>query len=67
MKIFSATFLLLIGLIKLCLVSTANKMEVKELFYNTPIFVDVPPGTLQALITVDGLICAIGAITLFCL
>lgn len=59
--------LLIVGLTKLCLVTASNKMEVKELVYNTPILVDASPELLKALITADGLICTIGGITLLCL
>lgn len=52
-----AFLLLIISLSKLFLVvSSNNKMEVKELINETPILVDVPPGTLPAIITADGLI-----------
>lgn len=52
-----AFLLLIISLSKLFLVvSSNNKMEVKELINDTPILVDVPPGTLAAIITADGLI-----------
>lgn len=66
MKIL-ALLLLLIGLTKLCLVTISNKMEIKELFYNTPILVNIPPDSLKAIITADGLICTLGGIALFCL
>lgn len=52
-----AFLLLIISLNKLFLVvSSNNKMEVKELINETPILVDVSPGTLAAIITADGLI-----------
>lgn len=52
-----AFLLLIISLSKLFLVvSSNNKMEVKKLINETPILVDVPPGTLSAIITADGLI-----------
>ena len=52
-----AFLLLIISLSKLFLVvSSNNKMEVRELVNDTPILVDVPPGTLSAIITADGLI-----------
>ena len=52
------TFLLLIiSLSKLSLVvSLNNKLEIKELVYNTPILVNILPELLTAIITVDGLI-----------
>lgn len=59
-----AVLLFIIGIVKLYLVSIANKMEVKELFYNTPVLVDVSPNTMRVLITTDGLICIFGGITL---
>ena len=31
-------------------------MEMKELVYNSPVFVNVPPGTVSAIITIDGLL-----------
>lgn len=52
-----AFLLLIISLSKLFLViSSNNKVEVKELVNETPILVDVPPRTLAVIITVDGLI-----------
>ena len=52
-----AFLLLIISLSKLFLVvSSNNKMEVRELVNDTPILVDVPPRTLSAIITADGLI-----------
>lgn len=52
-----AFLLLIISLSKLFLVvSSNNKMEVRELVNDIPILVDVPPGTLSAIITADGLI-----------
>lgn len=52
-----AFLLLIISLSKLFLVvSSNNKMEVKELINETPILVDIPPGILSAIITADGLI-----------
>lgn len=52
-----AFLLLIISLSKLFLVvSSNNKMEVKELINDIPILVDVPPGTLSAIITADGLV-----------
>lgn len=52
-----AFLLLIISLSKLFLVvSSNNKMEVRELVNDIPIFVDVPPGTLSAIITADGLV-----------
>lgn len=62
-----AMLLLIVGLTKLCLATVSNKMEVKELVYNTPILVDVSPEALAALITADGLICTFSAIMMFCL
>ena len=52
-----AFILLIISLSKLFLViSLNNKLEIKELVYNTPILVNIPPGFLTAIITADGLI-----------
>ena len=52
-----AFLLLIISLSKLFLVvSSNNKMEVRELVNDIPILVDVPPGTLSAIITADGLV-----------
>lgn len=65
--ILIALLLLIVGLTKLYLVTVSNKMEVKELVYNTPILVDVSPEALAALITADGLICTFSAIMMFCL
>lgn len=62
-----AMLLLIVGLTKLCLATVSNKMEVKELVYNTPILVDVSPEALATLITADGLICTFSAIMMFCL
>ena len=65
--IILALFLLIIGISKLCIITVSNEMEVKELFYNTPVLVDVPPGAMKALLTADGLICTFGGIALLCL
>ena len=52
-----AFILLIISLSKLFLViSLNNKLEIKELVYNTPILVNTLPELLTAIITVDGLI-----------
>ena len=52
-----AFLLLIISLSKLFLVvSSNNKMEVRELVNDIPILVNVPPGTLSAIITADGLV-----------
>lgn len=52
-----AFILLIISLSKLSLViSSNNQLEIKELVYNTPILVNIPPGLLTAIITADGLI-----------
>lgn len=62
-----ALLLLVIGISKLYIVTVSNKMEVKELFYNTPVLVNVSPDALKALLTADGLICTFGGIALLCL
>lgn len=52
-----AFILLIISLSKLFLViSLNNKLEIKELVYNTPILVNTLPELLTAIITADGLI-----------
>ena len=52
-----AFILLIISLSKLFLViSLNNKLEIKELVYNTPILVNTLPELLTGIITVDGLI-----------
>lgn len=52
-----AFLLLIISLSKLFLVvSSNNKMEVRELVNDIPILVNVPPVTLSAIITADGLV-----------
>ena len=60
--------LLIISLSKLSLViSSNNQLEMKELVYNTPILVNIPPGLLTAIITADGLVgllCSLLIITL---
>lgn len=61
-----AILLLIAGLSKLAISAVSNKMEVKELAYNTPVFVDVPPEYIRVLITADGLINVFGSIALFC-
>lgn len=66
MKIL-ALLLLIIGVIKLYLVTVSNKMEVKELVYNIPILVNVSPDAMKALLTADGLISTFGGIALLCL
>ena len=62
-----ALSLLVIGITKLYIVTVSNKMEVKELFYNTPVLVNVSPDSMKALLTADGLICTFGGIALLCL
>lgn len=42
-------------------------MEVKELFYNTPVLVNVSQDAMKALLTADGLVCTFGGIALLCL
>lgn len=66
MKIL-ALLLLIIGVIKLYLVTVSNKMEVKELVYNIPILVNVSPDAMKALLIEDGLISIFGGIALLCL
>lgn len=66
MKIL-ALLLLIIGVIKLYLVTVSNKMEVKELVYNIPILVNVSPDAMKALLVEDGLISIFGGIALLCL
>lgn len=66
MKIL-AMLLLLTGLTKLCLATISNRMELEELIHNTPVFIDLPPNYLRALITADGLISTLGGIFLLCL
>lgn len=51
-----AFLLLIVSLSKLLLAMSSNKMEMKELVYNSPVFVNVPPGTVSAIITIDGLL-----------
>lgn len=51
-----AFLLLIVSLSKLFLAMSSNKMEMKELVYNSPVFVNVPPGTISAIITIDGLL-----------
>ena len=51
-----AFLLLIVSLSKLLLAMSSNKMEIKELVYNSPVFVNVPPGTISAIITIDGLL-----------
>lgn len=51
-----ALLLLIVSLSKLLLAMSSNKMEMKELVYNSPVFVNIPPGTLSAIITLDGLL-----------
>lgn len=51
-----AFLLLIVSLSKLLLAMFFNKMEIKKLVYNSPVFVNVPPGTLSAIITLDGLL-----------
>lgn len=63
-----AFILLIISLSKLSLViSSNNQLEMRELVYNTPILVNIPPGLLTTIITADGLVgllCSLLIITL---
>lgn len=59
--------MLIIGLTKLCLVTISNKLEIKELFYNTPLLVDLSPDIMKSLLILDGFVCIFGGIALLCL
>ena len=65
MKII-AVLLLIIGLAKLYLAITSSKEEIKELFLNVPMSINISPEVVQGLITAEGLICSFGgALILF--
>ena len=62
-----AFILLIVSVLKLILATSTNKMEMKELIYNSPMLVNLPPGTLSAIITIDGLIELLCSLFIFCL
>lgn len=49
-------FLLIISLTKLCLSASSNILEMKELVYHNPVLAQTPPGLVNSLIVMDGLV-----------
>lgn len=59
-----ATLLIIVGITKLYIVTSTNKLEIKEIIYDIPNSIDILPEIIVAIFIADGLLCLFGGLAL---